>query len=102
MAKLFAVTVSPDSDMEILIEAPRDGAAPYAVADDLIEKGATTLSAALDIARSIGQCANEKLRDLDAEITVGLKLSAKGKFIVAEAGTEATITVKFRPPARKQ
>ena len=40
----------------------------------------------------------DKLGALDLqgiEATVGLKLSAKGKFVVAEASAEATLSVKF-------
>lgn len=83
----------------MLFEAPKDaGPAAYGAIDDLIERGASTLSEAMEMIRAIGKCAVDKLGDLDLqgiEATVGLKLSAKGKFVVAEASAEATLSVKF-------
>jgi hypothetical protein len=105
MSKLFAVKLDTHSDVEILFSAPIDaGPAPYAL-EDIIEKGATTLSAALEMVRAVGQCAVQKLGDLDvesAEATVGLKLTAKGKFVVAEASADATLNVKFILKRRPQ
>jgi hypothetical protein len=99
MSKMFAVKVDPDSDIQILFAAPSEGGAgAYGVVEDIIEKSGSTLSGALDMVRSIAVCASNKLKDLDvagAEATVGLKLSGKGQFIVAEASAEATLTVKI-------
>ena len=99
MTKILAVRLDADTDVELLFAAPKDeGAEAFGVMDDVIEKSEATLSGALDMVRSIAMCAKDKLDGLDVsgiEATVGLKLSGKGKFIIAEATAEATLNVKI-------
>ena len=100
MSKLFEVKLDDSSEVQILIAPTRElgGAETWSVGDDVIERSTATLSGALDMVRAIGQSAIKKLGDLDVastEATVGLKLTGKGKFVVAEAGAEATLSVKF-------
>jgi len=99
MTKLFAVQLEPHSDIELLFAAPTgDGATAYGAIDEIVERSSETLSGALDMVRSVAICARDKLADLDvagAEATIGLKLSGKGKFIVAEAAAEATLNIKI-------
>ena len=99
MSKLVSVRLDESSDFEIFF-ASRDatGARAYSLADDLVLRSTKTLSSALDMVRAVGKCASEKLGDLDmetVEATVGLKMTGKGQFVVAEAGVEASISVKF-------
>lgn len=99
MSRMFKVKLDPDSEVEILFAAPKEGGAEaFGAVDDVIEQSATTLSGALDMVRAIAVCARDKFKDLDvvgAEANIGLKLSGKGKFIVAEASAEATLNVKI-------
>lgn len=97
MSRLISVKLDPDSDVEILFAAPKEGADAFGV-DDVIERSSATLSSGLDMVRAIAECAQAKLRDLDvagAEATISLKLSGKGKFVVAEASAEAALSVKI-------
>jgi len=99
MGTLFAVPLDDRGDAEIVFEARSlGGPAAFGAAEDLIQRGTESLSSAMDMIRSVGKCAIDKLSDLDlesAEASVGLKLTATGKFVVAEAGAEATLNVKF-------
>jgi enoyl-CoA hydratase/carnithine racemase len=100
MTKYFSVPLEAGSEVEILFEQRNSGAEAQAFgfADDVIEKSAATMGEALDMVRSIATCAMHKLKDLDvagAEATIGLKLSGKGKFVLAEVNAEATLSVKI-------
>lgn len=99
MGKLIAVPLTSDSDVEIMFSTPTAGGPKgFAFTDDVIEKGSSTLASAMDMVRAIGQCAADKLAGLDiesAEASVGIKLTGTGKFVVAEASAEASLTVKF-------
>jgi hypothetical protein len=100
MNKLFAVKLKPDHEVEILFAAPtEDGPSPYGAAEEIIRKGVETLDGAMDAVRAVAQRAVEKLDGLNvesSEVTIGLKLSATGKFVVAEAAGAASLNVKFK------
>jgi hypothetical protein len=55
----------------------------------------------LDRVRALGETIAERLRGLkrqNAEVTLGIKVTAMGKFIIAEAGAEASISIKLILP----
>lgn len=99
MEKLFVVPLSKDSNIDVLFATPRpQGPMGYAAQSEIIEKAIDTLEGALDTIRQIGLTAVEQFAGLSAEaieVKVGLTLSGKGKFIVAEASAAASIEVKF-------
>ncbi len=101
MGKLYAIRLDEHSEAELLVSPSLEGAEAQAwnVDEEVVERGTATLSQALEMVRAIGQCAIGKLADLDVEsteATIGLKLTGKGKFVVAEVGAEATLNVKFK------
>lgn len=97
--KLFAVPLSEESSFEVLFATPqRQGPTGYGTQGEIIEKAVDTLEAALDTIRQIGLTAVDRFAGVSAEsveIKVGVVLSGKGKFIVAEASAGASIEVKF-------
>jgi Trypsin-co-occurring domain 1 len=99
MKKLFVVPLSQGSNVEVLFAAPQpQGPTGYATQGEIIEKAVDTLEVAFDTIRQIGLTAVERFAGLSAEaveIKVGVGLSGKGKFIVAEASAEASLEVKF-------
>ena len=99
MSTLFSVPLDDSGRAEIVFAAPSvGGPAAYGAAEDVVRRSADTLAAAMGMIRSVGQCAIDTLSGLDlesAEASVGLKLTATGNFVIAEAGAEATLNVKF-------
>jgi O-acetyl-ADP-ribose deacetylase (regulator of RNase III) len=100
MGKVFAIKIDENSEIEVLVAGANDqsGAKAFGTDSEIIERGSSTLASALEMVRTIGQCAITKLANLDVEsveTTVGLKLTGKGKFVVAEASAEASLTVKL-------
>ena len=79
---------------------PAPGLAGTANADPqaVVGKAEASLEDILDSIARIGTVASEKLSALKiekAEIQVGVKFGAKGRFFFAEASGEATLTVKL-------
>ena len=63
-----------------------------------ITKAAETLDEVLDQVRRMGEAMAKRLADLkyaSAEASFGIKVTGKGKFIVAEASAEASLTFKL-------
>jgi hypothetical protein len=95
--------------MAKIVEVPFDGGTiQFAVgkaggpqafgADDIIEKAVDRLEDALSIVRRMGQSFAQQLTELkcqSAEASFGITLTGKGKFIVAEASAEASLSVKL-------
>lgn len=99
MEKLFVVPLSKESNIEVLFASPQpQGPMGYAAQNEIIEKAVDTLEGALDKIRQIGLTAVDQFAGISAEaveVKVGVTLSGKGKFIVAEASAAASIEVKF-------
>lgn len=100
MSKIFSIKIDENSDAEVMVMPSQGnvGAQAWGTDADIVERASGTLAGALDMVRMIGQCAVTKFSDLDVqsvEATVGLKLTGKGKFVIAEASAEATLNVKF-------
>jgi hypothetical protein len=73
-------------------------------ATDSEAKAQSTWESALDLVKSFAETTATKLRSIqcdEAEAKFGLSVTGKGKFIIAEASTEASIeiTLKFKNSA---
>lgn len=82
----------------ILFSAPRSEGGRAFGTDEVIEQAADRFEDALSLMRRIGERMVDELTTLkcqSAEVSFGLTLSAKGKFIVAEASAQASLTVKL-------
>jgi Trypsin-co-occurring domain 1 len=99
MGNLVAVPFKGGS----ILFAPAGSSGPEAfTGKDLVTTAVESLEEALDQVRQIGTAMATKLAGLDfatAEATLGIKVTAKGKFIVAESSAEASLTFKlvFKP-----
>ncbi len=104
MAKIVEV---PFRGGSVLFEAPDaqlDGARGFS-AEDVIEKAEDTLDDAIATVCRVGAAFADQLRTLkfdSAEVTLGVKIAGKGKFIVAEASAEASLQVKITFKADKE
>jgi hypothetical protein len=64
----------------------------------LTERATESIEQVLDGVRNLGETIAGKLSNLgyaDAEVCFGIKVTGTGKFIVAEASTEASISIKL-------
>lgn len=100
MSKIVEV---PFKGGTVLFEAPEPAGARGFSAEGVIERAEDSLEGAIETVCRIGETFAEQLRTLPfeaAEVSLGVKVSGKGKFIVAEASAEASLTVKitFKAP----
>lgn len=99
MGTHFLVPLSSGGAAEVVFEGPAPpGAQGYGVADDFAKRSVDTLEDALNMVKAVGECAVRTLSGLNVdatEATIGLKISAKGKFVIAETTAEASLSVKF-------
>jgi hypothetical protein len=82
----------------ILFAAAGRGGAQAFSASPVTVKATETFEEILDAVRGLGEAMAEKLSDLKfgtAEASFGVKFTGKGKFIVAEASAEASVTIKL-------
>lgn len=93
----------PFSGGEILFAPAGSGGAQAFSGNQSVTKAVESLDQALDQVHNIASAMSERLVDLDfetAEATLGLKVTGKGKFIVAEASAEASLGFKIVFKAR--
>ena len=86
----------------VLFEAPETGGARAFSVDSVIERAEDSLDDAIATVCRVGEAFAEQLKTLHfdaAEVTLGVKIAGKGRFIVAEASAEASLQVKitFKP-----
>lgn len=100
MARILEV---PFEGGTVLFEASEpDGARGFS-AGDVLDRAEDTLDDAVATVVRVGKAFLGQLDALpfdSAEVTLGIKISGKGKFIVAEAAAEASLGVKitFKAP----
>lgn len=97
--RTIVVQLEPGSAGEILFAAPLDGEArAFGVVSETLERSGSTLSAALGMVRAVAETATKTLSELKVagvELTVGVKLTGKGQFVIAECSAEASLNVKI-------
>jgi hypothetical protein len=93
--------------MADLVEVPFKGgtivfaagsSGPRAYTTSVTEKAAESLEAALDMVKSMADAMSARLDGIKcngAEASFGITVTGKGRFIVAEASAQASITVKL-------
>ena len=99
LADLLSV---PFSGGEILFAAAGKTGAEAFSGKQTISKAEDSLDEALDMVQKIAVAMSDRLSELQfesAEANLGLKITGKGKFIVAEASAEASLGFKivFKP-----
>ena len=98
MADLLRV---PIKDGAILFAAAGSTGPEAYTGAERIAEAASTFNEVLDTIRAMGEQMSESLSDLEfaeAEASFGISFTGKGRFIVAEASAQAslTVTMKFK------
>ena len=95
MANLIEV---PFKGGSVVFAAAGSGGPEAYTGADLAKRAQDTFEDALDAVRAMGEAMSEKLKGLNfasAEASFGISFTGKGKFIVAEASGQASVTVKL-------
>lgn len=98
MADLVEVEIDGETVVFATAGSREGGPAAYTGASAVVSKAQETFDQALDTVRALGDAASRKLEGVpfaSAEIAFGITLTGSGKFIVAEASAEASVTVKL-------
>lgn len=94
MGKLYEV---PFEGGVIVFAAADGGPSAYSAATP-IARASQSLEEAFEMVKAMGAVVARRLSEIEcksAEATFGITLSGKGRFIVAEVGTEASIEIKL-------
>jgi Trypsin-co-occurring domain 1 len=97
MADLITVTIDGSESIEFAASGT-EGPQAYSTSAT-VAKAAETLDSVLEKVKRLGTKLGQTFSEIrcdSAEATFGIKVTGKGNFIVAEAGTTASLQIKIR------